>query len=190
MTSWESRYSSYAARERRMPSRSVLGIRRFLTQYCSFNLARLHIILPSWHITLKQRRFDVVPTLCACWVCCNCFFILCTPETHREETYMYLLTCAPSEDSDPCSLIRVFVFHIKKHCIIGYLKMCPVEILIRLLVCAAWSESSLGAHVRRYVFWRSGSTNCFTCKHVYTSWRREMYLKKSWESEVPEQSAS
>ena len=35
-------------------------------------------------------------------------------------------------------------------------KMRTVKILIRLGECAGWSESSLGAHVRRYVFWRSG----------------------------------
>ena len=37
------------------------------------------------------------------------------------------------------------------------LKIRPVKILIRLRECAGWSESSLGAHVRRYVFWRCGS---------------------------------
>ena len=35
-------------------------------------------------------------------------------------------------------------------------KTRPVKILIRLRECAVWSESSLGAHVRRYVFWRYG----------------------------------
>ena len=35
-------------------------------------------------------------------------------------------------------------------------KMCPVKILIRLCECAGWFESSLGAQVRRYVFWRCG----------------------------------
>ena len=33
-------------------------------------------------------------------------------------------------------------------------KMCPVKIVIRLRECAGWSESSLDACVRRYVFWR------------------------------------
>ena len=32
-------------------------------------------------------------------------------------------------------------------------KMCPVRILISLRKCAGWSESSLGAIVRRYAFW-------------------------------------
>ena len=36
-------------------------------------------------------------------------------------------------------------------------KMCPVKILIGLRECAVWSESSLGAHVRRYVSGRFGS---------------------------------
>ena len=39
---------------------------------------------------------------------------------------MAFLTCAPNEDSDQSalsrSLIRIFVFHIKKHCILDYLK--------------------------------------------------------------------
>ena len=33
-------------------------------------------------------------------------------------------------------------------------KMRPVKILIRLRECAGWSESPLGAHVRRYFSWR------------------------------------
>ena len=33
-------------------------------------------------------------------------------------------------------------------------KMRAVKILIRLRESAGWSESSLGAHVQRYVFWR------------------------------------
>ena len=33
-------------------------------------------------------------------------------------------------------------------------KMRPAKILISLRDCADWSESSLGAHVRRYVLWR------------------------------------
>ena len=36
-------------------------------------------------------------------------------------------------------------------------KLRPVKILIRLCECAVWSESSLGAHVERYVFWRISS---------------------------------
>ena len=35
-------------------------------------------------------------------------------------------------------------------------KLWPVKILIRLRECAGWSESSLGAHVQRYVFCRCG----------------------------------
>ena len=33
-------------------------------------------------------------------------------------------------------------------------KIRPRKILIRLCECTVWSESSLGTHVRRYVFWR------------------------------------
>ena len=35
-------------------------------------------------------------------------------------------------------------------------KMRPRKILVSLRTCAGWSESSLGAHVRRYVYWRCG----------------------------------
>ena len=35
-------------------------------------------------------------------------------------------------------------------------KMHPVKIQIRLRKCAVWSESSLGAHVRRYLFGHCG----------------------------------
>ena len=35
-------------------------------------------------------------------------------------------------------------------------KMRPLKILIRLRECAGWSESSMGARVRRFVSWRCG----------------------------------
>ena len=54
------------------------------------------------------------------------------------------------------SVIRVFVVRIKKLCTLGY-PNCVQRILIRLRECAGWSVSSLGAYVRKYVFWRCGS---------------------------------
>ena len=39
----------------------------------------------------------------------------------------------------------------------GLSKMRSVNILIRLRVCAGWSESLPGAYVQRYVYWCSGS---------------------------------
>ena len=54
-------------------------------------------------------------------------------------------------------------------------KMCPVMILIRLRICAGWSESSLGAHARRYVFWRSGfHMHLFMCVDFRVSVRRPL----------------
>ena len=47
-------------------------------------------------------------------------------------------------------LIRIFIVHMKKLSIFGYLKMSPGKILIRLRESAVWSESSLGALDRRY----------------------------------------
>ena len=73
---------------------------------------------------------------------------------------MYFLKDAPNEDSNqtvhPHSLIRVFVGHMKKCGILGYPK-CIVMIQIRLSEHLGWSDSSLGAHVRKYVIWRYGS---------------------------------
>ena len=69
----------------------------------------------------------------------------------------YRLTeSAPSEDfnqpTHPSSLISLLVYMKKLH-ILGY----SGKILIRLRKCAGWSESSLAAHVQRYVFCHSGS---------------------------------
>ena len=62
------------------------------------------------------------------------------------------MTPAPNEDSNqrahPRSLIRVFVFRMKKLCILGYSKLRTANILIRVRECAVWSECSLGAHVQ------------------------------------------
>ena len=58
---------------------------------------------------------------------------------------MYLPTCAPYEDSNQPA-------HPHEETLHHWLsKMRPVNILIRLCECASWSESSLGAHVKRYV---------------------------------------
>ena len=55
-------------------------------------------------------------------------------------------------------------------------KMRPVTILIRLRECAGWSESLLGTHFRKYVFWHCGSnkqcsfiSDALTYSHV--TWR-------------------
>ena len=53
----------------------------------------------------------------------------------------------------PCSLISLC--YMQKETLHPWLsKMCPVKIQIRLRICAVWSESSLGSHVRRYIFLR------------------------------------
>ena len=47
------------------------------------------------------------------------------------------------------------------------IKMCPVKIVIRMREYADWSESSLGAYVRKYVFCRCGlNTGCDTESHL------------------------
>ena len=52
------------------------------------------------------------------------------------------------------------------------IQTAPVKILIRLRECAVWSESSLGAYVRRYVFWHCGSYGV----RGYISWRCDSYV--------------
>ena len=42
------------------------------------------------------------------------------------------------------------------NCTYLIIKMRPMKVLIRLRKCAGTSESSLGAHARRYAFWRYG----------------------------------
>ena len=54
------------------------------------------------------------------------------------------------------SLIRVFVVHTKKLCIRGYSKCTQWIFWPDCAIRAVWSKSSLGAHVRRYAFWRYG----------------------------------
>ena len=54
------------------------------------------------------------------------------------------MVCAPSEDSDPPSLIRVFAVRMKKAWILSY-PLSAQRRLIRLGGCPGWSESSLGA---------------------------------------------
>ena len=64
--------------------------------------------------------------------------------------------------------------------------LCPEKILRK---CLCWSESSLAAHVKRYVFWRlnayyivkpclNRNNICFSNMAFYLFWRRELYHKK------------
>ena len=92
----------------------------------------------------------------------------------------HLLTYAPNEDSNnlahPHTLISPRCpLEETLHPCIGYPKMHPVKILIRLRECAGWSESSPGAHIRIYVFWRCCSNNIFLESEVplissYSRW--------------------
>ena len=88
----------------------------------------------------------------------NQFWILIL-EAWREKTC--LLTCALNEDSNqpahPRSQDWVFVVRMKKTLHLCPSKIHPLKVLVRLRECAGSSESSLGAHVRRYIFWRWGS---------------------------------
>ena len=74
------------------------------------------------------------------------------------KTKTSLLTCSPKEDSAQSAhpVWSVFDVRMKKFGILGYKKVRPVKILSRLRECAGLSQSSLGAHVRRYFFCRCG----------------------------------
>ena len=96
----------------------------------------------------------------------------------RKRTFWHV----PNEDSNQpaptISLIRVFVVLMKKFTVHTWLfKMRPGKILIRLRKCAGWSESSLGEHALRYIFWRSGSfcfvkiNLIFILLHSFMVWR-------------------
>ena len=70
--------------------------------------------------------------------------------------------CAQTDQSLRCSHEETLHRVAKTH---------PVKILIRLRECASWSESSLGAHVRRYVFrrFRSSVSDIPLRKHAYSN---------------------
>ena len=67
-------------------------------------------------------------------------------------------------------------------------KTRPVKIQIRLRECAGWSESSLGAHVQRYVFWRCGSLEQLSWGNVQVV--EMMILLISGEFETPDRNAT
>ena len=74
------------------------------------------------------------------------------------------------------SLVRVFVIRKKKLRILGYQKMRPLKILIRLREGAGWSESSLGEHARSYV---SDVTTQICTQLFYVSARCSMKIMLS-----------
>ena len=89
----------------------------------------------------------------------------------REKTF--LRSCAPKQRlKSTCSSVQSDQSHrcSREETLHPWLpKMRPVKILIRLRVCAGWSESSLGAHFRRYVFQRYGSNDRWMkiCLHLF-----------------------
>ena len=57
----------------------------------------------------------------------------------------------------PHSMIRVLVFHLNKHQTLGLPIEWASKTLIRLRICAGWSESSMGSYVNLYVLLDTGS---------------------------------
>ena len=64
-----------------------------------------------------------------------------------------LLRCAPTKR---LRVRQVFNVSTKKLHLMLF-KLHQMKLLIRLCKCAGWSESTLGAHARMYVFWYWGS---------------------------------
>ena len=140
---------------------------------CSRNKAfavRLHSLSALCNISTNREGPDqTVRCACAIWsvhwlfvfdvmTFCVCNIALMKMWALSDKTY--LPTYAANEDSNqrahPRSLISLRCPH--EETLHSWLsKMRPVEILIRLREGAGWSESSLGAHVRKYVLWRWGS---------------------------------
>ena len=79
-----------------------------------------------------------------------------SPDRQCEKTY--LPTCTPKKDSNQPANLRCLIslsglYEETLHPWI--FKMHPEK--IHFIDCTGWSESSLGAHVQRYVFWHCGS---------------------------------
>ena len=75
----------------------------------------------------------------------------------------------PTKPAHPRSLIRLFVIHIKKLCILCYTK-CALWRFWLDCANAVWSESSLARHVRSYFFCRCSLHVLFASyfhKHVF-----------------------
>ena len=85
----------------------------------------------------------------------TCFLFLSNYQLRCIVRKCTFRTCAPSEDSyQPghlCSLMRIFVGCILNRPRMQSFFMRSTKTLIRLCRCAGWFESSLGAHVRRYI---------------------------------------
>ena len=77
--------------------------------------------------------------------------------------------CA-SVQSDKKNVVPWRILHL------GY----PILILIGLRECARWSKSSLGADVRRHVFWRCGSINAETSKLELLLVLKHSYCRRQW----------
>ena len=84
-------------------------------------------------------------------------------ESQCQKTY--LRKCAPSEDSDQRARSRSLISIITRR-ILGSqgfkFSSCGQQRLKRLHGCAGWFESSLGAHVKKYVFSRCSACNSLT----------------------------
>ena len=89
-----------------------------------------------------------------------------------EKTYMYLLTCAPNEDSDqtahPRSLIRVFVVRLRKLCILDYPKCTEWRF---------WSDCA-NAQAGPKLHWEHISEGTFSdvVDQIWVNWKKLVYI--------------
>ena len=103
-------------------------------------------------------------------------------EPEREKTYF--LTCATKCAFAQCD--QILHCPQEKLLILCYSK-CTQWIF--LSDCAGWSESSLDAHVRRYVFWRCGSYIWASAwQNQQTSMCAQRRLRSAWASAQSDQS--
>ena len=89
-----------------------------------------------------------------------------SPHTHQQGNSKPDTTSINGRIINLHSMFRVFVVRMKKLCSPWLSKMCEVKTLRRLCEYAVCSESSFGANVRGYVFWRCGSN--ILCCHTKT----------------------
>ena len=76
----------------------------------------------------------------------------------RKRTFWYV---RPTRFNSSCASTQSDQCHRRPHeetSHSGIFKLCSLKILIRLREYAGCSESSLGAHIQRYVVWRCGSS--------------------------------
>ena len=115
-----------------------------------------------WYATIWE---NVPSQMCIQWrlksarSCPHDYSLLCP---HEESLHLSYPKCAEWRFwSDCTNVIRAFIVCMKKLCILGYPK-CAEWSECWVCKCTGWADSSLGTHVRRYIFrcWGSYDVHC------------------------------